>query len=88
MSVNEKVVSDIARQMGVSVNNNKKIIENWQGKSDKEIMSEIVKIQKQLEDNNITRQQQTVLLRQLLPMLQDKEKARLQKVIEQIGIKL
>lgn len=83
MDLNEKMAAEIAAQLGLggaSVNHN--ALKRFEGKSDAELASEIMKLRDQLVANNISPQQQRMLISKLMPMMDNNQKARLQKVIE------
>jgi hypothetical protein len=52
-----------------------------EGKSDAELEREILKLREQLTAKGISRAKQLSMLRSLMPMMDDRQKARLQKVI-------
>jgi len=84
MELNDKMVGDIARQLGIKPGRNKgqEILRQLENKSDAELEREILKIKEQLRANNITYEKQLTMLRNLAPMMNGRQKARLQKVIE------
>lgn len=84
MELNDKMVGDIARQLGIKPgrNNGQEILRQLENKSDAELEREILKIKEQLRANNITYEKQLTMLRNLAPMMKGRQKARLQKVIE------
>ena len=84
MELNDKMVGDIARQLGIKPgrNNGQEILRQLENKSDAELEREILKIKEQLRANNITYEKQLTMLRNLAPMMNGRQKARLQKVIE------
>ena len=86
MNLDEKTIAEIAGQLGlkngptVSAADMKRL----QGKSGAELEREILRIREQLVARGVTRPRQAAMLRSLLPMMDDKQKARLQNVIELI----
>ena len=84
MELKDKMVGDIARQLGIKPgrNNGQEILRQLENKSDAELEREILKIKEQLRANNITYEKQLTMLRNLAPMMNGRQKARLQKVIE------
>ena len=56
--------------------------ERLASKSDAELEREILKIKNQLRANNITYDKQLMMLKNLAPMMDAKQRARLQRVIE------
>ena len=84
MELNDKMVGEIAQQLGIKPgkNNGQDILRQLENKSDAELEREILKIKEQLKANNITYQKQIGMLKTLAPMMNTKQRARLQKVIE------
>ncbi|MCI8349006.1 MAG: hypothetical protein HFE74_06200 [Firmicutes bacterium] len=84
MELNDKMVGEIAQQLGIKPgkNNGQDILRQLENKSDAELEREILKIKEQLKANNITYQKQIGMLKNLAPMMNTKQRARLQKVIE------
>lgn len=83
MDMNEKMAAEIAAQLGLGKSPvNSGVLKKLEGKSDAELAAEITKLRDQLEANNISVQQQKLLLSRLMPMMDANQKARLQKVIE------
>lgn len=84
MDLNEKMASEIAAQLGLSgsAGVNQNTLKKLEGKSDAELAVEILKLKEQLKANNISPQQQKMLLSRLMPMMNGQQKARLQKIIE------
>ena len=84
MELNDKMVGEIAQQLGIKPgkNNGQDILRQLENKSDAELEREILKIKEQLKANNITYQKQIGMLTNLAPMMNTKQRARLQKVIE------
>ena len=83
MELNEAMAKEIARQLGLkeSVGFNSADIRKLEGKSDAELEREILKLREQLTAKGISRAKQLSMLRSLMPMMDDRQKARLQKVI-------
>ena len=84
MSINEKNVGEIARQLGLSSGKgvSKAQIDYLSSKSDAELERELLKIKRQLKANNISYEQQMTLIRSIAPMLDAKQRERLNKVID------
>ena len=84
MELNDKMVGEIAQQLGIKPgkNNGQDILRQLENKSDAELEREILKIKEQLKANNITYQKQIGMLKNLATMMNTKQRARLQKVIE------
>lgn len=84
MDLNEKMAAEIASQLGLSGGRaaDPAMIKKLENKSDAEIAAEILKLKEQLKANNISIEQQKMLLSRLMPMMDANQKARLRKVIE------
>ena len=84
MDLNEQMAGEIARQLGLSGNKgvDRDTVKKLERKSDAELSRDIMRLKEQLEANNISTQQQIAIVRKLMPMMDAKQKARLQKVIE------
>lgn len=84
MSINEKNVGEIARQLGLSSGKgvSKAQIDYLSSKNDAELERELLKIKRQLKANNISYEQQMALIKSIAPMLDAKQRERLNKVID------
>ena len=84
MEVNDKTIGEIARQLGISGGGKagSGIADKWASKSDAELERELMKLKKQLEANNISKEKQMSILRCIAPMLDSKQRERLKKVAE------
>lgn len=84
MELNEKTIGEIAGQLGLKDNKNmtNDILRQFENKSDAELERDILKIKEQLKANNISYQKQVSMLRNLAPMMNSRQKARLQRIIE------
>ena len=84
MDLNEKMISEIAGQLGLKGSSgvNQNMIKQFENKSDKELERDILRMKEQLKANNVSYQKQISMLRSLAPMMNPKQKARLQRVIE------
>jgi len=84
MELNDKMVGEIARQLGIKPgrNSGQDIMRQLENKSDAELEREILKIKEQLKANNVTYEKQLSMLRSLSSMMNGRQKARLQRVIE------
>lgn len=84
MELNDKMIGDIARQLGIKPgrNSGQDILKQLENKSDAELEREILKIKEQLKANNITYEKQLSMMKNLAPMMNGKQRSRLQKVIE------
>ena len=76
MELNDKMVGDIARQLGIRPgrDNGQDIL--------RKLEREILKIKEQLLANNITYEKQISMLKSLAPKMNGAQRARLQRVIE------
>lgn len=86
MHLDDKTISDIAGQLGLKGNLpiHTEDVKRLEGKSDAELEREIIKLREQLAARGVTRPRQAAILRSLLPMMDEKQKARLRNVIELI----
>ena len=84
MDLNEQMAGEIARQLGLSGRNgvSRDVVRELERKSDAELSRDILRLKKQLAENNISPQQQMAIVKKLMPMMNSDQKARLQKVIE------
>ena len=84
MELNDKMVGDIARQLGIRPgrDNGQDILRKLENKSDAELEREILKIKEQVRANNITYEKQISMLKSLAPKMNGAQRARLQRVIE------
>ena len=84
MELDDKMIEEIAAQLGIAKGPNmgKAAMDRLAAKSDRELEQEILKIKKQLRANNITYDKQLAMLRNLAPMMDAQQRARLQRVIE------
>ena len=84
MDLNEQMAGEIARQLGLSGRNgvSRDVVRELERKSDAELSRDILRLKKQLAENNISPQQQMAIVKKLMPMMDANQKAQLQKVIE------
>lgn len=84
MELNEKMVGEIADQLGLNQNKNmtQDILRQFENKSDAELERDIIKLKERLKANNISYQKQLSMLKNLAPMMNTKQRARLQRVME------
>lgn len=87
MDMNEKMAREIAQQLGLggSKNVSRQTVQSLEGKSDEELVKELGRLQTQLAANNIGPEQQKALVKQLMPMMNGKQRARLEKIIRMLG---
>lgn len=83
MELNDKTISEIAIQLGLSGQEKirQREIERLSSKSDAELEREILKLKESLKKNNIGYEKQMEMLRSIEPMMDAKQKARLKKVM-------
>ena len=76
MELNEKMIGEIAGQLGISSGKN-------MGRDALSYLErEILKIKQQLKANNVTYDKQMEMLRNIAPMMDKSQRVRLQRVIE------
>lgn len=84
MDLNEQTIAEIASKLGIS--NSKKVdkraLANLSSKSDAELEREITRLKERLRANNVSYEQQMAIVKSLAPMMDNKQKARLNKFIE------
>ena len=86
MNLDDKMIAEIAGQLGLKGRPGVSAadVKRLEGKSDAELEREILRIREQLAARGVTKPRQAAMLRSLLPMMDDNQKARLRKVIELI----
>lgn len=84
MSVNEKMLKELAMQLGVSKESVDKFsnLKSYENKSDNELKRDILKVRDELRANNISYDKQMEIVKGLLPMMDIKQKARLMEIIK------
>lgn len=87
MDMNEKMAKDIAAQLGLGNSGgvNSQVLRSLEAKSDQELARDIVKMKEQLAAANISPQRQKAMLRSLMPMMNQSQRARLDKIIRLIS---
>lgn len=87
MDMNEKMAKDIAAQLGLGNSGgvNAQVLRSLEAKSDQELARDIVKMKEQLAAANISPQRQKAMLRSLMPMMNQSQRARLDKIIRLIS---
>ena len=87
MDMNEKIAKDIAAQLGLGNSGgvNSQVLRSLEAKSDQELARDIVKMKEQLAAANISPQRQKAMLRSLMPMMNQSQRARLDKIIRLIS---
>lgn len=83
MELNDKTISEIARQLGISGQEKirQRDLEKLWSKSDAELEKEILKLKESLKRNNIGYEKQIEMLRSIEPMMDARQKARLKQVM-------
>ena len=85
MSLDDKTILNLASQLGISGNAGRGQVEKqlkaYEKKSDEELVAELRKLQHKLNAANIPYEKQIAAIESLMPMMDGKQKARLQKVI-------
>lgn len=86
MNLNDNMILEIAQQLGLSENPGISTgdLRRMEGKSDEELKQEIMRIRDQLAAKGIPYGRQVTLLKNMMSMMDNKQRARLQKVIELI----
>lgn len=84
MDLNERTIAEIANQLGLGKGRgiNSSAINNLSSKSDVELEREILKLKEQLKANNISLEQQMTIIKKIAPMMDKKQRERLNKVVE------
>ena len=84
MELDERMIGEIAQQLGLKGNSNmgQEVLRQFENKSDAELERDILRLKEQLKANNVSYQKQVAMLKNLAPMMNAKQKARLQRVIE------
>ena len=84
MDLNEQMAGEIARQLGLSGSKgvSRDTVRRLDKESEAEVSRDIWRLEEQLAANNISPQQQRAIVKKRMPMMDDNQKARLQKVIE------
>ena len=86
MDLNEKMIGEIASQLGLNPAGwvTKEEVHRLENKSDAELAADILRLKEKLRANNIPYDKQAALLRNLMPMMDSRQRARLQKIIQLI----
>ena len=83
MELNEKMIAEIAGQLGLRGNAgiSPADIQRMEGKSDEQLEREILQLREQLAAKGISYSKQISMVRSLMPMMDSRQKARLEKII-------
>ncbi len=84
MELDDKMIAEIAAQLGISGGQNmgRAAMEKLASKSDEELEREILRIKRQLQENNVTYDKQLEMLKNIAPMMDAGQRARLRRVID------
>lgn len=84
MKLNDNMILEIAQQLGLSGNPGISTgdLRRMEGKTDEELKQEIMRIRDQLAAKGIPYGKQAALLRNMMSMMDSKQRARLQNVLE------
>lgn len=83
MALDEKTIMNIAGQLGIQADRKKaeNLAKGYENHSDADLIAEIDSIRKKLAANNISYEKQRELINGLMPMMNGKQKARLENLI-------
>lgn len=85
MSLDDKTIQNLARQLGVKAKTKspqmERTLQAYERKSDDELISELLNLQKKLNAANIPYETQMAAIESLMPMMNEQQKARLKKIV-------
>lgn len=85
MSLDDKTIQNLARQLGVKAQTKspqmERTLQAYERKSDDELISELLNLQKKLNAANIPYETQMAAIESLMPMMNEQQKARLKKIV-------
>lgn len=83
MKLDDKTLNSLAGQLGLSGKpaQVKQQMKAYENKSDEELVSELLKMQRKLEAANIPYETQMAALESLMPHMSGQQKARLEKLV-------
>ena len=89
MSVNEKSVGEIARQLGLSGSKgvSKAQIDYLSSKNDAELEQEFLKMRDQLKARGMSYEKQLAMMKSIAPMLDAKQRQRLERLMKVLKAK-
>ena len=89
MSINEKSVSEIARQLGLSGSKgvSKAQIDYLSSKSDAELERELLKMRDQLKASGMSYEKHLAMMKSIAPMLDAKQRQRLDRLMKVLKTK-
>lgn len=88
MTINDKLLNDLASRMGINGDGSdamkraEGMAESYKGKSEKELLSEIMKLKQNIKKDPVAYQKQIRALRSLSAMMNQEQKARLNRVLQ------
>lgn len=84
MELDDRMISEIASQLGLGGRKDiqRGSLEYLASKSDAELERELLKVKQQLKANNVSYEKQMAMLRSLAPMMDQRQRAKLQRVVE------
>ena len=89
MSINEKNVSEIAMQLGLSGSRgvSKAQIDYLSSKSDAELERELLRMREQLKASGMSYEKQLAMMKSIAPMLDSKQRQRLDRLMKVLKTK-
>lgn len=83
ITLDDKTIEKLASQLGISGGKKQaeEKMKQYENKTDDELVSELLKIQKTLNAANIPYEQQVSMVESLMPMMNGHQKARLKQII-------
>ena len=83
MKLDDKTLNTLAGQLGLAGKQGQleRQMKAYENKSDEELLQELLKLQKKLQDANISYETQMAALEGLMPMMNRQQKARLEKIV-------
>lgn len=88
MEINEKLLMELAGQVGFSGNNEKSVkraermAESYQGKGEEELLKEILKLKKSMKADRGQYEKQIKAIRSLRGMMNAEQRARMDRVLQ------
>lgn len=83
MEIDERTIMELASQLGISPDRRSAMskVKSMEQKSDRELMSEIMKLREKLNQSNVPYDKQIAMVKSLMPMMNGEQKARLSRII-------
>lgn len=87
MDFDDKTINEIADQLGIPRGKGQAAtkVKEFENKSDKEVLDEIIKLTGKLNAKGISKAKQLELAEALMPMMNNEQRARLKKLIKLLG---